>query len=83
MLKIHELTLLSEAREYVLMKKQMKPAISSIGIKQLEEAMISDLEGTIMGIVAESQHWRGIVKVGNAISSRKTGQKHLQDSGTP
>jgi predicted transcriptional regulator of viral defense system len=82
----------SEAREYVVTKKQMKPSIwrfggityqfikhdetrffgfSSIWINQLEKAMVSDLEKTIVDIATKPQLCGGIVEVGNAIFQSK------------
>jgi len=96
-MKIHGLTLQSEAREYVVTKKQMKPAIrsfggityqfiqhdatrffgfSSIWINQLEKAMVSDLERTIVDIATKPQLCGGIVEVGNAIFQAKARTDH-------
>jgi len=96
-IKIHGLTLQSEAREYVVTKKQMKPAIMSFGgityqfiqhdatrffgfnsiwINQLEKAMVSDLERTIVDIVTKPQLCGGIVEVGNAIFQAKARTDH-------
>jgi len=96
-IKIHVLTLQSEAREYVVTKKQMKPAIrsfggityqfiqhdatrffgfSSIWINQLEKAMVSDLERTIVDIATKPQLCGGIVEVGNAIFQAKARTDH-------
>lgn len=91
-MKIHGLTLQSGAREYVITKKQMKPAIrsirgitvqfinhdatrffgfSSIWINKSEQAMVSDLEKTIVDVAAKPQFCGGIIEVGNAISRAK------------
>jgi len=97
-LEIHGLTIRSESnefetrefvnREYVVTKKQMKPAIrsfrgitcqfihhsstrffgfDSIWINQFEEAMVSDLEKTIVDIATKPQLCGGIFEVGNVI----------------
>jgi len=79
-------------REYVVTKKQIKPAIRSLGgityqfiyhsstrffgfdsiwINQLEKAMVSDLEKTIVDIATKPQLCGGIVEVGNAIYQAK------------
>ena len=101
-MKIHGLTLQSEGqeyqlKEYVVTKKQMKPAIrsfggityqfihhdasrffgfSSIWINQLEKAMVSDLEKTIVDIATKPQLCGGIIEVGNAISQVKDRTDH-------
>ncbi len=106
-LKIHGLTLQSEVKEsearesedteYVVTKKQMKPAIRAFGeirchfiqhnttrffgfdsiwINQLEKAMVSDLEKTIVDIATKPQLVGGIVEVGNAISQAKDRTDH-------
>ena len=97
-MKIHGLTLQPEikesaAKEYVVTKKQMKPAIRSLGeityqfihhdesrffgfssmwINQNEEAMVSDLERTIVDIATKPQYCGGIVELGSAIFQAKT-----------
>ncbi len=97
-LKIHGLTLQSEAKEsaakeYVVTKNQMKPAIRSLGeitcqfihhetsrffgfssmwINQNEEAMVSDLEKTIVDIATKPQYCGGVVELGNAIFQTKS-----------
>ena len=100
-IKIHGLMLHAEAREeareYVVTKKQMKPAIRSFGgityqfiqhdatrffgftsiwINQLEKAMVSDLEKTIVDIATKPQFCGGIVEVGNAIFQAKDRMDH-------
>ena len=91
-LKIHGLTTQSVAREYVVTKMQMKPAIRSFGgityqfikqdatrffgfssvwINQFEEAMVSDLERTIVDIATRPQLCGGIFELGNAIFQAK------------
>ena len=106
-LKIHGLTLQSEAgengvkqyveKQYVVTKKQMKPAIRSFGgityqfiqhdasrffgfssvwINQFEEAMVSDLERTIVDIATKPQLCGGIIEVGNAIFQAKDRTDH-------
>ena len=91
--KIHGLSFLSEtkvseAKEYVVAKKQMKPAIRSFGkityqfihhsstrffgfesiwINQFVEAMVSDLEKTIVDIATKPQLCGGIIEVGNVL----------------
>jgi len=96
-MKIHGLTLQSEAREYVVTKKQVKPAIrsfagityqftqhdatrffgfSSIWINQLEKAMVSDLEKTIVDIATKPRFCGGIIEVGNAIFKTKDRTDH-------
>jgi len=96
-IKIHGLTLQSEAGDYVVTKKQMKPAIrsfggiryqfiqhgatrffgfSSIWINQLEKAMVSNLERTIVDIATKPQFCGGIVEVGNAIFQAKDRTDH-------
>ena len=96
-MKIHGLTLQSEVKEYVVTKKQTKPAIrsfggityqfiqhdatrffgfSSIWINQLEKAMVSDLERTIVDIATKPQLCGGIVEVGNAIFQAKARTDH-------
>ncbi|MEN8156634.1 MAG: type IV toxin-antitoxin system AbiEi family antitoxin [Bacteroidota bacterium] len=96
-LKILGLTLQSETREYVVTKKQMKPAIRNFGgieyqfihhdatrffgfsstwINQLEEAMVSDLERTIVDVATKPQLCGGIVEVGNAIFQAKDRTDH-------
>ncbi len=101
-MKIHGLTLQSEVKEselkeYVVTKKQTKPAIrsfggityqfiqhdatrffgfSSIWINQFEEAMVSDLEKTIVDIATKPQLCGGIVEVGNAIFQAKARTDH-------
>lgn len=91
-MKIHGLTLQSGASEYVVTKKQMKPAIRSIRgiivqfikqdptrffgfgsfwINNSEQAMVSDLEKTIVDLASKPQLCGGIVEVGNAISQAK------------
>ncbi len=101
-LKIHGLTLQSEVKEsevkeYVVTKKQTKPAIrsfggityqfiqhdatrffgfSSIWINQLEKAMVSDLEKTIVDIATKPQLCGGIVEVGNVIFQAKARTDH-------
>lgn len=92
-LKIHGLTNLPEARElevreYVVTRKQTKPAVRSfwgvnyhfikhstsrffgfnnIWINQLEKAMVSDLEKTIVDMATKPQFCGGIVEVGKAL----------------
>ncbi len=87
----------SNAKEYVVTRKQMKPAIrsfggityqfiqhettrffgfSSIWINQHEEAMVSDLEKTIVDIATKPQLAGGIVEVGNAIFQTKARINH-------
>jgi predicted transcriptional regulator of viral defense system len=82
----------SEVKEYVVTRKQTKPAIrsfggntyqfiqqdesrffgfSSIWINQLEKAMVSDLEKTIVDIATKPQYAGGIIEVGNAIFQTK------------
>jgi predicted transcriptional regulator of viral defense system len=100
-IKIHGLSLQSEARsearEFVVTKKQMKPAIRSFGgiayqfiqhdatrffgftsiwINQVEKAMVSDLEKTIVDIATKPQLCGGIVEVGNAIFQGKDRTDH-------
>ncbi len=106
-IKIHGLTLQSEAgengvkqyvvKQYVVTKKQMKPAIRSFGgityqfiqhdasrffgfssvwINQFEEAMVSDLERTIVDIATKPQLCGGIIEVGNAIFQVKDRTDH-------
>jgi predicted transcriptional regulator of viral defense system len=86
-----------EAREYVVTKEQMKPAIrrfegitcqfiqhdatrffgfTDIWISQYEQAMVSDLEKTIVDIAAKPQHSGGILEVGNAIFQAKDRTDH-------
>lgn len=96
-MKIHGLTLQSEAKVYVVTKKQTKPAIrnfggityqfiqhdatrffgfSSIWINQIEKAMVSDLERTIVDIATKPQLCGGIIEVGNAIFQAKARTDH-------
>ena len=96
-IEIHGLTLQSEAREYVVTKKQIKPAIMSFGgityqfiqhdatrffgfdsiwINQLEKAMVSDLERTIVDIATKPKLCGGIVEVGSAIFQAKDRTDH-------
>ena len=103
-MKLHGLTLQrasvadqSEAREYVVTQKQMKPAIRSFGgityqfiqhdttrffgfsdiwINQLEKAMVSDLEKTIVDISTKPGFCGGIIEVGNAIFQAKDRTDH-------
>ncbi len=83
-----EASLRSEAREYLVTRNQMKPAIKSFGeftcqfiqhdanrffgfssawINKSEQAMVSDLEKTIVDIATKPQFCGGIVEVGKAI----------------
>jgi len=106
-MKIHGLTLQSEAKEsearesegkeYVVTRKQIRSAIRSFGgttyhfiqhnttrffgfdsiwINQLEKAMVSDLEKTIVDIATKPQLVGGIVEVGNAIFQAKARTDH-------
>ncbi|MFH0757125.1 MAG: hypothetical protein V2B15_07560 [Bacteroidota bacterium] len=96
-MKIHGLTRQSEAREYVVTQKQIKPVIrsfrgityqfiqhdasrffgfSSTWINQLEKAMVSDLEKTIVDIATKPGFGGGIIEVGNAIFMAKTRTDH-------
>ena len=101
-MKIHGLTLQSELKEYqlkeyVVTKKQIKPAMrsawgvtyqfikhdatrffgfNSIWINQLEKAMVSDLERTIVDIATKPQFSGGIVEVGTAIFQAKDRTDH-------
>ena len=91
-MKIHGLASKSETREYIVTKKQIKPAIliiggityrfiqhdsirfygfSSIWINKYEEAMVSDLERTIVDIATNPGFCGGITEVGNAIIRTK------------
>lgn len=91
-MKIHGLSLQSEAREYVVTNKQMKPAVISIGaitcqfiqhyanrffgfssiwINQLERAMVSDREKTIVDAATKPHLCGGIIEVGNALIRTK------------
>jgi len=87
-LKIHGLSRLSEPREYIVTKKQIKPSMRSFAgisyrliqhdvtrffgftstwINQFEEAIVSDLEKTIVDIATKPCFCGGIIEVGNAI----------------
>jgi len=101
-MKIHVLSSQSEAgasqaREYVVTKKQTKPAIrsiwgiryqfiqhdatrffgfDSIWINQLEKAMVSDLEKTIVDVATKPQFCGGIVELGNTLFQVKDRTDH-------
>ena len=103
-MKVHRLTVQresvadpSEAREYVVTKKQMNPAIrsfrkitvqfiqhdatrffgfNSMWINQLEQAMVSDLEKTIVDMATRPQFCGGIMEVANALFRAKDRTDH-------
>ena len=86
-LKIHGIKPHTEDREYVVTRRQMKPAIRSFGeytyqfiqhdesrffgfssmwITPHEEAMVSDLERTIVDMATQPQYCGGIIELGKA-----------------
>jgi predicted transcriptional regulator of viral defense system len=96
-MKIHGIILQSEAREYVITKKQAKPSIrtfgdityqfiqhdesrffgfSSIWINQLEKALVSDLEKTIVDMATKPKHSGGIIELAKAIFQAQARTDH-------